>query len=111
MFNKKKKHKKIEPKCKNCRLFDSSCNLCKVVILHEGEKTHLPVESEDNCFFESKFMAVNPTDGKHEVFRPEVQQIKFWVEDVNGQKTNQNGTVKIEYPKELSGEPDDNKTE
>lgn len=99
MFKKKKK----EPKCKNCRLFDSANNLCKVIILYAGEKMNLPVEAEDDCFFNEQFVAIGP-DGEKDVFLPEVQQVKFWVEDPNtGEKTTGEGIVKVEYPEGFFG--------
>ena len=88
--------KKIEPKCKNCRLFNETNKTCQVVILNEGQRIHLPVDADDNCFFENEFIAIGPK-GK-ESFKAEVQQVKFWVEDPKtGEKTNGNGVVKIEY--------------
>ncbi len=89
--------KKIEPKCKNCRLFDEKRKLCSVVILHEGEKLNIPVDKEDSCFFINEFSAISP-EGIKETFLPTVQQVKLWVEDPKtGEKTNGNGIVKIEY--------------
>jgi hypothetical protein len=99
--SKKKKNKKIEPICNNCRLFDPVNSLCSVVILYEGEKSHLPVSKEDTCFFENEFLAISP-DGKAETFKPEVQQIKWWVENEKGEKSK-NGQVFIEYPDGLFG--------
>ena len=93
--------KKIEPKCKNCRLFNEKEKRCSVVILHEGERFNLPVDKEDKCFFENEFVAINP-EGQKETFKAEVQQIKCWVEDPKtGEKTSGEGTVKIEYPESL----------
>ena len=92
----------MEPKCKNCLLFDG--NFCKVVILHEGERIHIPVEAEDLCFFENKFEAISQEEkngeilNKTEEFQTEVQEVKFWVEDEEGNKTDGNGVVKIKYP-------------
>lgn len=97
------KKKKIEPKCKNCKLFDEQNGLCKVVILHEGEKINLPVEKNDDCFFENEFIA---KDG--EKFKVEVNQVKFWVEDpVTGEKTDKDGRVMMEYPKDFFGKKND----
>lgn len=92
------KKKPLEPKCKNCRLFDSKSNRCAVVILYEGERYNLPVEAEDDCFFENEFVAINE-QGEKEIFKPEVQQARFWVEDQKtGNPTQGDGIVKIEYP-------------
>lgn len=99
------KEKEIKPLCKNCRLFDSKGNTCRVIILHEGEKINLPVEKNDSCFFENEFLAMNE-EGYKESFKPEVQQVKWWVEDKKGKKTKGNGTVKIEYPEGFFGNED-----
>lgn len=100
----KKRKKKLEPKCKNCRLFDEAQGLCRVIILYAGEKTNLPVDAEDDCFFEGEFTALNEK-GKQESFRPEVQQVKFWTEDPKtGKKTDKDGVVKIEYPEGFFGD-------
>ena len=97
--------KEVEPICGKCRLFDPKEKVCRVLILHEGEKINIPVEKNDSCFFENKFIATNQ-EGKKESFKPEVQQVKWWVEDENGEKTNGNGSVKIEYPKGFFGDAD-----
>lgn len=92
------KKKEIEPKCKNCRLFNPKENRCEVVILHEGERLRIPVEAEDDCFFENKFTAID-NNNEEDVFKVEVQQVKFWVEDKeSGKPTKGDGVVKIEYP-------------
>lgn len=95
------KNKKIEAVCKNCRLFDPVNNICKVVILHEGQKVNIPVDAEDPCFFEQQYY--DPITKKIGDFN-EVKQVKMWVEDDKGKKTNKNGTVKIEYPEGFFGE-------
>lgn len=95
--------KKIEPKCKNCRLFNPEAKRCMVVILHEGEEYNLPVDEEDDCFFENEFIAIND-EGEKDNFKAEVQQARFWVEDPEtGEPTKGNGLVKIEYPKGFFG--------
>lgn len=94
------KNKKIEPKCKNCRLYDSARSICRVVVLHEGERINLPVDAEDQCFFEQTYF--DPVTRQFETFN-EVQEVKFWVEDKNGKKTDKDGTVKIEYPEGFFG--------
>lgn len=96
--------KKIEPKCKNCRLFNPKAKRCMVVILHEGEEYNLPVDETDDCFFENEFVAINE-DGDEESFKAEVQQARFWVEDPEtGEPTKGNGLVKIEYPEGFFGD-------
>lgn len=99
------KKKEIKPMCRNCRLFDSKENVCRVIVLNEGERINIPVEKNDSCFFENEFIAINE-EGKKELFKPEVQQVKFWVEDEKGEKTNGNGIVKIEYPYGFFGNED-----
>ena len=99
------KEKEIKPICGKCRLFDSKENSCRVIILHEGEKINLPVAKNDSCFFENEFLALNE-EGYKESFKPEVQQVKFWVEDKKGKKTKGDGTVKIEYPEGFFGNGD-----
>jgi hypothetical protein len=93
----KKKLKKIEPLCKNCRLYNESTGHCGVAVLVSGQQIHIPVESEDKCFFEEEQYFENK-DGDIESFKPEVQQVKWWVEDEKGNKTDKDGNVKIEYP-------------
>lgn len=93
------KNKPIERICKNCKLFDPSKGSCSVVILHEGEKIKLPVDPEDPCFFEEEYF--DPITQSTNNFSDEIQEIKFWVEGPDGQKTDKNGIVKIEYPENL----------
>lgn len=90
------------PICKKCLLFDKKNKRCKVVILYEGEKYNLPVEENDTCFFENEFVAINE-EGDKEKFKVNVEQIKFWVEDENGNKTEGRGTAKVEYPEGFFG--------
>jgi hypothetical protein len=95
-----------KPLCKNCRLFNGNKKTCGVAILHEGKQYHLPVVADDSCFFEEKYVCINE-EGQTEVFQPEVQQVRWWVEDPKtGQQTNGNGTVKIEYPNGFFGQND-----
>jgi len=93
--------KKIEPICKNCRLYNPARGLCSVVILHEGERVNIPVDPTDQCFFEQQYF--DPTTGAIEDFN-EIKQVKFWVENDKGQKTNKDGVVKIEYPEGFFGD-------
>ena len=83
------KHKNLMPICKNCQLYNPSEGKCSVIILYGGEKITIPVDPDDECFFENKFVAtkVKELNGKevhkHEVFVPaeDIKQVKFWVED------------------------------
>lgn len=97
------KKKKCEPKCGNCRLFDETNRRCGVIILNAGEKINLPVDVEDDCFFEQQFIAIDK-DGKEDEFRPAVQQVKLWTENPQtGEKTDGDGIVKIQYPETFFG--------
>jgi len=90
--------KKVKPICGNCRLYNSKTNRCGVAVLIEGTQYHLPVDAEDACFFEQAFFYEN-NKGSIEEFKPEVQQVKWWVEDPQtGEKTDGNGSVRVEYP-------------
>ena len=92
-----RKRKKIVQKiCKNCKLFDPNTSTCAVVVLHEGERLHLPVGERDACFFEGEFFSEKTKT--IEKFTEDIQEVKFWVEDKDGKKTDKDGTVKIEYP-------------
>lgn len=92
----KKKNKSIERICANCKLFKPENNECSIVILHDGKRHHLPMSPEDECFFEEMYF--DPTTKAMEDFAGDIQEVKFWVEDENGEKTDKNGKVKIEYP-------------
>ena len=100
-MSKKKKRKQIERICKNCKLFDATNHLCHVVILHEGQRVKLPVDEEDACFFEEQYF--DPTEKAMTDFAEDIQQVRFWVEDDKGERTNGNGTVKVEYPEGFFG--------
>lgn len=91
--------KKIEKICANCRLFNEKTNECSIVIIHEGEKIHLPVDPKDSCFFEETYF--DPITKEKTNLISDVQQIKIWVENEDGEKTDKNGKVKIEYPVDL----------
>lgn len=81
---------KKEPKCGNCLLFDRSEEVCKVAILINGNKFHMPVSPEDRCHMDELGIPVD--------------QVRWWVEDPKtGEKTNENGVVKIEYPDNFFG--------
>jgi hypothetical protein len=111
------KHKNLMPICKNCQLYNPSEGKCSVIILYGGEKITIPVDPDDECFFENKFVAtkVKELNGKevhkHEVFVPaeDIKQVKFWVEDPKtGEKTKGDGVVKIEYPEDFFGKEENN---
>jgi hypothetical protein len=98
MVKKRKKgNKQINKICQNCRLFDPGTSTCSIVVLHEGERHRLPVLAEDPCFFEGEFF--DPSTKAMENFVEDIKEVKFWVEDENGEKTDGDGVVKIEYPK------------
>jgi hypothetical protein len=88
MFGKKK----IEPICKNCKLFDAKKGMCKVTVLYGGEKFNMPVFPEDKCHMDALGV--------------EVQEVRWWVEDESGNKTAGDGKVKIEYPVGFFGKED-----
>jgi hypothetical protein len=87
--------KKIKHICGNCKLFDCKNNLCAVVILHEGQRVHLPVDAKDPCFYEQEYF--DPTAKAMEDFN-EIKEVQFWVENAKGEKTDGNGAVKVRYP-------------
>ena len=95
-----KKHK-IKRICGNCKLFDPSHLECSVVILHEGQRLRLPVDAIDPCFYEGQYF--DPTTKAVENFN-EIKEVKFWVENAKGEKTDGNGVVRIEYPSEFFGD-------
>lgn len=92
--------KQIEKICKNCKLFNATARRCSVVILHDGLKINIPVDANDPCFFEEPYF--NPITKTQEDFN-EIKEIKMWVEDENGNKSD-HGTVKIQYPTEMDME-------
>lgn len=87
-----------EPFCKNCLLYDFNKRHCKVVILYEGERINPPTEPEDRCLFEQEYDVINEENGKTEKWKPEVQQVRWWVEDKLTGQPSAEGVVKIEYP-------------
>jgi len=99
----KKKH--IERICKNCKLYSPKENHCSVVVLWEGERTHLPVNAQDTCFYEQGYF--DPGTKSVESFSRDIQEVKFWVENEDGRKTNKDGVVKMEYPEGFFGEDDE----
>jgi hypothetical protein len=80
-----KKMKRTEPKCGNCLLYKKEKKECGVAILLDGQTIHMPVDAADNCHMDELGIEVN--------------QVRWWVEDKEtGEKTDKDGTVKIEYP-------------
>jgi len=97
----RKNKRQVQHICNNCRLFNPQENNCKIVILHEGARAHVPVDPQDLCFYES-------LDGwSGEKFVEDVKEVKFWVENENGEKTDGNGTVKLEYPEGFFGDEEE----
>jgi len=99
-----KKKKPLKPICKNCKLFHRRKRHCNVAVLYAGKEIHLPVDPEDDCFFQSEFI---PIDEDHpEVVEPlgeHLKEVRFWCEDpITGEPT-QEGNVKIEYPEGFFG--------
>jgi len=74
--------------CNNCLLFNREKSICKVAILIEGEKFHMPVDPGDKCHMEELDIPI--------------EQIRWWIEDPKtGKQISENGIVKIEYPTTL----------
>jgi hypothetical protein len=96
-----KRKQEVERICGNCRLFNPQTLECSVVILHEGERHRIPVDPTDSCFFEDEYF--DPTSKAMENFVDDIKEAKFWVENEKGEKTDGNGTVKIEYPDGFMG--------
>ena len=96
-----KKKKKLEKICKNCKLFNPKNETCNIVILFEGERIHIPVDPQDTCFFDQNYF--DPVDKKEKSILDEVKQVKFWVEDADGNKTDKNGIVKMQIPEDFYG--------
>jgi len=84
------KKKEIEKICGNCLLYNHQKKECKVAILIEGTEYHIPVNPKDKCHMEELNIPV--------------QQVRWWVEDNEGNPVAGDGTVKIEYPKNFFGE-------
>jgi hypothetical protein len=84
------KKKLIEQVCGNCLLYNSEKKECKVAVLIEGTEYHMPVSPRDKCHMDELNIPV--------------QQVRWWVEDENGNKIDGSGTVKVEYPIGFFGE-------
>jgi len=85
------KKKSVEPKCKNCLLYDRQKGVCKVAILVDGQQYHMPVFPEDHCHMDELGIPV--------------EQVRWYVEDPKtGKPTDGKGIVKIEYPENFFGD-------
>ena len=84
------KKKEVEKICSNCILYNHPKKECKVAVLIEGKEYHLPVSPKDKCHMDELNIPV--------------QQVRWWVEDEQGNPTAGNGKVKIEYPTSFFGE-------
>lgn len=91
MDSKQNNLKKI---CNNCLLYNRTNSKCKVAVLIEGKEYHLPVDPGDKCHLEELDI--------------EIKQVRWWVEDENGNPTDGDGKVKIEYPNDFFGPEDAN---
>lgn len=81
--------KQVKKTCGNCLLYNNSKKECKIAILIEGIEYHMPVCETDSCHMDDLNIPV--------------QQVRWWVEDENGEPTAGDGTVKIEYPEGFFG--------
>ena len=97
----KNQKKQIERICKNCKLYNSKAEECSVVVLLDGHRYKVPMDPQDKCLYETEYF--DPTTRSMEDFAADIQEVKFWVEDEKGQKTNKDGTVKMEYPEGFFG--------
>lgn len=79
----------LEPLCKNCLLYNNDKKECKVAILINGQEHHMPVLPDDKCHMDELGIPV--------------EQVRWWVEDENGNQIDGNGVVKIEYPHDFFG--------
>jgi hypothetical protein len=91
--------------CGRCRLYDRGRGVCRVAVIHDGEKINIPVEPKDDCFFEQTYL--DPETGTLETFN-DVQEIRFWVENEKGERIDGNGTVKVQFNADLLPEGDYN---
>lgn len=82
--------KPLEPKCKNCLLFNQAKGECKVAILVDGKEYHMPVFPEDRCHMDELGIPV--------------EQVRWFVTDPKtGKPTKGNGIVQMEYPEGFFG--------
>lgn len=73
----------LEPKCKNCLLYDKKKSYCRVAILIDGKQIHMPVFPEDHCHMDELGI--------------EVEQVRWF-------KDEEKNVMKIEYPENFFGE-------
>ena len=102
-MKKNKKKKAIEPRCRNCKLYDWEAKVCKVIILYQGSRINVPTDPNDLCLYEDKFTEISP-DGKIKEFSVKPEQVKMWVENPITGKRAAKGVVKIEYPEGFYGD-------
>lgn len=114
-MKKRKKHNAEKPKkqiakiCKNCLLYDARKALCRVVIPMPSEdgkgidRINLPMFPEDPCFFEEEIIIKDENNAIVDRFKPQVETVKWWVEDPKTGKKSDKGIVKIEYPEGFFG--------
>lgn len=93
----------IEKVCRNCLLYDGKKGLCRATILMEGQRINLPMYPNDPCFFEEEITVKNEKGEVIDRFTPQVQEVKWWVEDPNTGKKSNKGVVKMEYPPDFFG--------
>ena len=105
-------NKEIPRICNNCRLYNPKDGECSVVILVEGNRYKIPVDPGDKCFYEGQYF--DPTTKAKENFADHIEEVKFWLEDEQGNKVgakkwwqfwkpNKGTFLKIEYPKGFFG--------
>lgn len=92
----RKQQKQVERICNNCKLYNPVRGVCSVVVLYEGERTNIPVDSQDSCFFEQE--CFDPVSGRKETLN-EIQEVKFWVEDEKGRKPTRTVSSRWNTPK------------
>jgi hypothetical protein len=80
----------IEPKCKNCLLYNREKGECKVAILIDGTEYHMPVFPEDHCHMDE--------------LKIPVEQVRWYVADPKTGQPSENGVVKVEYPDGFFGD-------
>ena len=95
-----------EHKCKNCQIYNMKDRHCMVLVLFEGEKIYPPTEPEDHCIFEEEYENTDES-GKVERWKPEIQEVKLWVEDPKTGEKCTDGVVKIAYPPGFFGKETD----
>jgi hypothetical protein len=97
----RKKKKPVKEICRNCKLFNPARSVCSVVVLYEGQRLNIPVDPEDSCFFEQTYF--DPILNKEETLN-DIKQVRFWVEDKDGKKTDKDGKVLMEFDNGFFGD-------